>query len=200
VLLFAVCVFTRNYYYSAFMLGVFLNFTADFKAILNSTRFRNLVLVTMLLTGLVLGGFPSNGSVKGSFFAFADHPAFISLESLIHVIGAFLTVMVVQLSSRLQQFFSLKLFEFLGFISFSLYLVHALVLGSFSCFLFLQFHQVLGYNLAVVATLIPSLLLIVWFSYLMAHYVDQKSVTVSKAIYSKWFANKPTPSKTNVPA
>ena len=87
----------------------------------------------IFLRGLFLGAFPSHGTVEGTFLQFADFNMFISCDSLIHVIGALFSVLAVNMSKRLQHIFLLKLFNFLGYILSSLYLLHALVLGSVTC-------------------------------------------------------------------
>jgi len=189
ILLLAVCCATSEYYYSAFILGILLNYSNIYT--FKNALIRQVLICIFLLAGLFLGAFPSHGSVEGTFFEFADYNMFISRDSLIHVIGAFFFVLAVNMSKRLQHFFSLKLFNFLGYISFSLYLLHALVLGSFTCYLFLQLQQIYSYNMAVLLAFIPSVALLIAVSYFMTNYVDKGSVRISKFIYNKWFASNP---------
>jgi len=195
ILLFGVCYFTYEYYYCAFILGILLNYTDQYT--FKNTTLRHFVIGLLLLGGLFLGAFPSHGTVEGTFFEFADHHILVSRNSFIHVIGAFFSVLAVLFSRRLQQFFSLKLFHFLGYISFSLYLIHALVLGSFTCYLFLQFKQMYSYNVAFLLSFIPSLALMIALSYFMTVYVDKGSVKIAKNIYNKWFAPESSYSKLN---
>ena len=189
MLLFGVCCIISEYYYCAFILGILLNYTDQFT--FKSNLFRQFLVFILLLSGLFLGAFPSHGTVEGTFFEFADYNMFVSRDSFIHVIGAFFTVLAVLLSIKLQRFFSSRLLHFLGYISFSLYLLHVLVLGSFTSYLFLQFKQMYSYNTAVLLAFIPSLVLLIVLSYLMTNYVDKGSVRISKVIYNKWFASKP---------
>lgn len=90
-------------------------------------------------------------------------------------------------SQRMQKAFSSTVPVFLGKISYSLYLVHFLVISSFTCALFLALYPELPYGAAVLTSCILSLLLIVPLSYIFYKYVDTTGVKLSKSFYNRLF-------------
>lgn len=105
-----------------------------------------------------------------------------------HIIGAFLLVLVAIRSKLMQKLFSNKIFEFLGKISFSLYLIHFVVIYSLSSYLFKVFIGLgLSYNFSFILMFIISITLILIVSYVMYKYVDRFAVKISKGIYLSLF-------------
>jgi peptidoglycan/LPS O-acetylase OafA/YrhL len=105
-----------------------------------------------------------------------------------HIAGAGMIVYVLLNSQLLQKTFSSPVPLFLGKISYSLYLVHFLVISSFTCVLFLILYPVLPYGAAVLTSCILSVLLIVPLSYLFFKYVDTSGVEFSKYVYNRLFS------------
>jgi peptidoglycan/LPS O-acetylase OafA/YrhL len=81
---------------------------------------------------------------------------------------------------------------FLGKISYSLYLIHFLVISSFTCAVFLVLYPVLPYGTAALISCFLSLFLIIPLSYLFYKYVDTVGVEFSKLFYN-WLANSCSP-------
>ena len=104
-----------------------------------------------------------------------------------HVLGAFLLIMVLLDSRRMQKFFSGRYLLFLGEISFAMYLLHFLVLGSFSSFVFLKLEPIMPYAGAFTVSFLSSAMLIFFVSYLMYEYVDKKAVQFSHFVYERIF-------------
>ncbi len=101
-----------------------------------------------------------------------------------------MVILSVILSPRLQSFFSTRPLRFLGHISFSLYLLHCLIIGSISCFAFLRLYGPMGYNTAVGVVLVITLVAVMGLSYLMAEYVDMKGVKLAGYCYERFFKRK----------
>lgn len=112
-------------------------------------------------------------------------------SSYLYILGASLFLFVTLNSYWLKRFFSTSALQFLGKISFSLYLIHLLLLGSLACFLFswlMNFN--LGYHLCFLITFIASLSVTIMVSYLMYRYIDRPGIKFSKWIYQKFFTAK----------
>ncbi len=172
-------------FYEAFILGVGLHFIKPWQ--LPSGKLRSLLAVFLLLAGLLLGSFPSSGSRQETIFRY--FPDLIDLFSAewLHVFGGVCLISSVLLSPRLQQFFSLRAFRFLGRISFSMYLIHVLLIGSLSSAIFLQLYPSMGYFPATAVTLVATLVVCFVASYLMTRFMDEKGIQVSKYIFNRYF-------------
>lgn len=177
-------------YFVAFILGVLLcDMHLSNRGVFRfKGKFYNWVL---LLIGIYLGSYPYTDT-EGTIYQVLDlkilgESAFV----FYHIIGAFFILMVVLNSEKLQSIFSNKFFEFLGKISFSIYLTHFILLLSFSSFLFEKINLLnLSYNLTLLLTFIPSLILMVSVAYLMYLYVDSFAIKFSKKIHVLFFEKR----------
>jgi peptidoglycan/LPS O-acetylase OafA/YrhL len=104
--------------------------------------------------------------------------------------GAFLVLLAVLNSQRIQSLLSIRPFVFLGRISFPLYAVHWIILGSFSSFLFTQLVNFVSYPLAFLITLAISLPLILAAADLIQRFVDQPGTKASRWLYQRFFQPK----------
>ena len=174
--------FTLNSeYYTAFLLGILLNYCNGAR-----NKYWYFILSSLLfMGGLVLGSYPSNNQVNGTVF---EHfPSFITDNSRwVHIAGGFFVVLSLVLSKRLQWFFSLRLLRFLGYISFSIYLIHPLIIGSFSCFLLVQLAPHCSYNTSMVLVTVATFAAAFALSYLMAKYVDAAGTRLARRLYEKF--------------
>jgi peptidoglycan/LPS O-acetylase OafA/YrhL len=142
----------------------------------------------LLLIGIYLGSFPYTDTA-GTIYQILElnvlgNSAFI----IYHIIGAFFILIAFLNSVALQKIFSKKIFEFLGKISFSIYLIHFVLLFSFSSFLFEKLTLLnLSYNLTFILTFVPSIALMISIAYLMYLYVDSFSINFSKKVYTLFF-------------
>ncbi len=170
--------------YTCFVLGIALNYVE--RNLEKVKKYSNLVIVILMMSaGLLLGSY-HEGHIEGTIYD--KLPAgILALKNTFHILGGFLFILSVMLSTRLQAFFSLRPLRFLGLVSFSLYLIHPLVIGSFSSFLFLQLHEAIGYNLAVLFVFVLTTLLVLWLSNLMAIHIDLKGMRFSGRFFEKHF-------------
>jgi len=182
-------IFFFQTYYLAFILGVILSDIVAHKDGLMSKLDRSKILRTgLLLVGVFLGSYPSTGrDVAGTTYAFLNSTFFNEPAIFYHALGAFLVILVLFDSKRMQRIFSFRPFVFLGEISFAMYLLHFIILGSFTSFIFLQLAPHLSYSYAVLSASGLSIGLILIVSYIMATYVDRRAVYLSKLLYERVF-------------
>lgn len=176
--------FTHDLYTATFVLGITLNYIEQKSGHLDKT-IAGIFAVVLLLVGLVLGSFPTNGMTEGSVFE-ATPPAMLGYRMWFHSIGAFFLVSAFVLSPLLQRVISLRLFAFLGYVSFFLYLLHPLIIGSFSCFFFLKFSESMDYNSAVAIVFVLTVAFCIPLSWLMTKYIDEPGIKLARRIYERF--------------
>ncbi len=172
----------QKYFMICFLCGLML---CEFQEEINHFKFANNKLTKMVVLVLVLiyGSFPENllpGSLYNYVFVFSIHdPTFY------YTIASVLLLLLINHSVKLSMIFSNKVLVFLGQISFALYLLHCLLLGSLSCYLFLFLYENLAfdYQISTLITLCVSLPILILLSYLMTISIDNWAIVYSKKIY-----------------
>ncbi|MDE6686566.1 MAG: acyltransferase, partial [Lachnospiraceae bacterium] len=151
-----------NHYYAGIALGVMLCYLyhcgTSLQETLNNGFFNKLMRllvqnkilrggtgILLLLAGLFLGAYPSYVKPENIYrifnaYAFRDPDAY----ELIHSIGAASLLASFFLLKELAYFFSTKPFLFLGKISFSIYLVHSMLLEHLGYFIMNQTKELIG--------------------------------------------------------
>lgn len=92
-----------------------------------------------------------------------------------HIFGVLCFVFAVLNLEPVQKFFSLGIFQYLGRISYSLYLIHFLVIATLGAWICLQLTPVLGYNLTALLNLALISAVTVLLSELSVRYVEPLS-------------------------
>ena len=180
----AAAIFFFNSYYLAFIIGLGLADTFNSKTPIFKTG-NKIVLSIILISGLFIGSYPVGTVTNDSLYGFLNNGFFQTPKLTYHILGAGM-IMYVLLNSRwLQNIFSSPLLILLGKISYSLYLIHFLVISSFTCALFLFLYPILPYVAAASISCIVSVLLIIPLSYLFYRYIDTAGVQLSKMFYNQ---------------
>jgi len=181
---FAAIVLFLNTYYLAFIIGMGLADVFSGKTSVFKTS-NKIILSIVLASGLFLGSYPVGTVTTDSLYGFLNNGFFQTPKYAYHILGAGMVMYVLLNSQRMQKIFSSQVLTFLGKISYSLYLVHFLVISTFTCALFLALHPVLSYGAAVLISCVLSVLVIIPLSYLFYKYVDMRGVKLSKAFYNQ---------------
>lgn len=126
----------------------------------------------LFAAGLYFMAYPSAGfGYEGTIWAILPF-VFVNYY---HILGVLCFLFSVLNLEPIQRFFSMKGFQYLGRISYSLYLIHFLVIATFGAWFFLTFQGVLGYNLTGFLNLILISLITVGLSELSVRYVEPLS-------------------------
>ncbi len=171
-------------YYWAFLLGIILSDIYINKPVVFQTLkkyFAGLAGPVLFLIGLFLGAYPLGKNVDGTIYGFLGNGTGVFW----HVFGAFLVIGSTFIWQGLTNFLSKAWLMFISKISFSIYLIHALVLGSFASYLFLQISPRLPYLESVLISFAASLPIIFISGWLTTKYIDEKGIVFSKWIYGK---------------
>ena len=183
------CYLTDSVFICGFVLGISLNYIIVHQGKLN----KYLVMLgapALFLFSLFLGSFPSTGDRSGTIFEHMGHSLY-DYTGWFHIIGGYLLVLSFTLSIRMQKIISMRLFRFLGYISFSLYLLHPLVMSSIGSYVFLKMYKGLGYNHTVVLVFGICTAVTVAASWLMARYIDNPGTKFARYVYDRFFKAKP---------
>ncbi|MEK3985231.1 acyltransferase [Paenibacillus sp. FSL K6-3166] len=175
-----------NTYYLGFILGMLLS---DLK---NNGYFDNRIFKQFSLKiffigiGVLFGSYPTGTTVDNSVYRFFEATNFTTIV-IYHIIGAFFIMVVLLNSTKLQYILSKPFFEFLGKISFSMYLLHVIIIGSFTSYMFIKLVNYLSYSTSFIISFIASLPLMLIGSYLIYKYVDKNGIKIANYLYNRIF-------------
>jgi peptidoglycan/LPS O-acetylase OafA/YrhL len=102
------------------------------------------------------------------------------LEILAHIVGAIIVVVAVLKLELLAKPLESRPMQYLGKISFPLYLTHFIIMGSVACFIFSHLAAAHSYGLALLAAVVVSLPISFVVAHFYAKYVDAQAVGLSK--------------------
>lgn len=188
-IIYIVCILlTYNTYYLAFILGIILSdANSNCDKFINSFNSKYLKIF-LLVIGLILCSYPSGIDVKETIYEYMRIPKIDDIVAFYHILGSFLIIIILLKSDILKRFFALKIPLFFGKISFSMYIIHLIILCSFSSFLFSKIINNFRYYQAFIIMLMISLIIIILISYSIYKYVDCIAIKLSKKIYKKYFS------------
>lgn len=101
------------------------------------------------------------------------------------MLAALIGFVLVLVSTRLQRSLTNRFFAYLGHISYSIYVMHVFVIGTFSSWLFVKLFPVLGYGFTFTVVFISGLLMSVFLSHWVVRWVDTPFIN-----FSYWLGNK----------
>jgi peptidoglycan/LPS O-acetylase OafA/YrhL len=170
----------------AFILGLAL---CDYYHSEKRKVFPKIAVFLIFIAALYIGSY--QGLEIASIWGIVDFMSHAD-KSFPFIIGAALFVFAVINSEWLKRFFSSPVLQFLGKISFSLYLLHLLIIGSLACYLFGYFFTGLhlSYDVSFMLMFFISLSFTFGAAFLMYKYVDLNGIKLSKWIYQKFFTEK----------
>lgn len=172
---------TWKTYYIAFILGMTLSeLTSSPKFGSHWVRRNPYFVSILLLLGLFLGSIPMHHTDwEGTLYQYLSptiwRPAY-------HIAGAYLLVMAVIHGRHLKHMLSTHPFKFLGEISFSMYLLHIVVIQYVGHKLIPMIAPYTGPHAAVGIMAIPTFALIFLASAIFRKYIDNTSIRLSNKI------------------
>lgn len=194
-----------NMYYLSFSLGIFLQYIYEnrkeqIESLRDSKSFKKYFLIIFILfIGILAGGYPSfllypltdvNSFDSGVYEIFRIFPDIIYFSSnLFHIIGAGFILFLVMISNNLQKFLSFRLVQFFGKISFSLYIIHKLVLYLIFPIIFKYGTTAASYAMISLILFIISALVVVFSSWLFQKYIELPCNKLINKMVNRIFIN-----------
>jgi len=178
-----------NTYYMGFILGMILS---DLYNSNDKDRFqiKNRALITALLFfGLFLGSY-TQGSQHNPIYQIMNTQLFSNNVVVYYSLGASLIMVALLNSDTFKTILTNKYLVLLGEISFSVYVLHRIVICSFSSWLFVLLSHSTSYLTAFVVTFIVSMVIILFSSYLFYFFIDLNGIRLSKWIFETFFSIK----------
>lgn len=179
-------------FYFGFLLGMMISDVYNhgyFKKQLASLGW--VVWVAMLFAGFILGSMPY-GPLDHTVFARTQGLWGSDMLPVAHMFAALALLLAVMNLGRLQMMLSSKLSLFMGRISFSLYLTHFLVMGSYTAYLFAALRVSHSYKSSVVIAFLIGLFVSICVAYMFARLVDEPAIKFATIFYKRVFSEKRT--------
>jgi peptidoglycan/LPS O-acetylase OafA/YrhL len=141
--------------------------------------------VAVLAAALLIGSYPIT-ELHGTVWA--NVPGFWPVQA--HTLAAIGIVVAILSARGLQRALSSRTGRFLGRISFPLYLLHFLVLGSYTSYLFVHLSHQMSLKAAMLVAVLPTLAICVSAAYVYAKFVDEPAIRFSGWMFSRFFGGK----------
>jgi peptidoglycan/LPS O-acetylase OafA/YrhL len=174
-------VFFMRSFYQGFFLGMLVADLLKNKPIKLSANVRKLFELVLFSLFLYFSSYPHYASTEylmhHTIYNFL--PSDAGFEGGYPMLAAFLLFCFICLNDKVKSFLNFKVFKFLGKISYGVYGVHILVIGSFSSWMFLAVYPELGYAATFLLVLLSGLLLAIFLGYLITLYVDKPAIRLS---------------------
>jgi peptidoglycan/LPS O-acetylase OafA/YrhL len=178
-----VSIFTFNTWFLPFILGMAL---ADLQASGRLEKLKKkLWIIGALIGAVIFGSFPVT-STSTTMYNILNQQIFTNIRidySVLYLtIGATLLILAILISKRLSNLLQKPRVSVLGKYTFSLYLVHVPILFTVGALSFLALNPYVGYNVAVLVTMLIYIPVIAIATVLFERYVDAPAVKFSSVV------------------
>jgi peptidoglycan/LPS O-acetylase OafA/YrhL len=179
--------FLQDSFYQGFVIGILIaDLDKNYKSYyINYVNSVNMSIV--LLIGLIYASTPifiSSQAFSESFYS--RLPDFYSLGGSYAMNGAALVFISINMLMPAKNILNKPVFRFLGHISYGLYVMHFLVIGSFSSWLFLILLNHIDYLSASLIVISISIPVIILLSYFVTLYIDKPAVILASKLDKKF--------------
>lgn len=117
--------------------------------------------IILLLAGIMLASYPPACNVTGTMYSLLFIPVIKNSGFFYHTIGMSLIMYITMQSNFIQQIFENKMLLFIGKLSYSMYLIHFIILNSLSCYLWVYLLDKYSYIVSTGITILLSYLVII---------------------------------------
>ena len=181
-----ILVFAKSFY-QGFFLGMLLADLVKHKPVELSVRLKQTIAVLLGLMFFYLGSYPHYANIeyiKTTVYHWL--PADTGCEGGYPMLAALLLFCFICLNDRVKKGLQLPVFKYLGKVSYGVYGVHILVIGSLSSWLFLLCYQQLGYLGAFLIAIAGGLTVIIATGHLITVYVDKPAIRLANYVGNKF--------------
>lgn len=173
--------FWKDDFLIAFVLGTLLAYLY-----ISNTSIKRILAVLSVLAGCFLGGYPSGIEPVNYYSLISFSESSYLMAQRWHIIGAFLLVFGLMNCNVLKKVLSLRLFERLGKISFSIFLIHIPMIFSISVYCFkIFFNKGYSYFHSCMITFIVSNIAVICMSTLFYMFIEKPCVKISNKVFDR---------------
>ena len=166
-----------NAYFFAVLIGVWLAYESKYTDFdfLKKCKFLNLILIIFAVVAIVFAGYPSTGNInQGIYNIFNILPTSLRyIFQIYHTFGAMLIMIIFICKPQLQKAFDKKYLSFLGEISYSVYLVHPVVISFIGIPLYNFLEGNMGVLFSVLITTILLVIVVIILSWLFNKFIEK---------------------------
>ena len=160
-------------FYFAFMLGINI---AYFYVNMPQKEISKTRFYVLLIFSAIIGTLPFQSLIVNA-----------DMGTIMRCISASFIIYLALYYKPLQNFLTHKVLLFLGEMSFSLYLIHALVLGTVSSYIFLYLHNLgIHYQINYGISLLVTIAFSIFLGKIVHQFIDVPSIKISNFVYNTY--------------
>ncbi|GFO71975.1 hypothetical protein BJAS_P1867 [Bathymodiolus japonicus methanotrophic gill symbiont] len=170
-------------FYQGFFLGILIADLVKHKPICLSVRLKKNMAFFFGGAFLYLGGYPHYANIEyinSTVYHFL--PADTGYDGGYPMLAALFLFCFICLHDKVKILLNMRLLKYLGEISYGVYGVHILVIGSLSAWLFLNLYKYIGYIPSFFVVLSSGLFVIICLAHLITVYVDKPAIKLANFV------------------
>ncbi len=179
-------IFFESSLYEGFWLGVLVADVRKNYTLRYFKKFKGAYCALFLILFLFFSSYPYDVDQRflaGTIYSFLPNTQ--SLRGGYPMIAALSVFVLVVSSARLKKYLSWSPLHFMGNISYGVYAIHFLVLGSLSARLFVFLNNYMSYGFSFLIVFLSGLPVIIFLGYLATIYVDYSAIKLASYISKK---------------
>lgn len=174
-----IIVFIKSFY-QGFFLGMLIADLVKNKPFRLSVRLKNTMAGLLALAFFYFGSYPHYANVEYlSTTVYKILPEDTDYEGGYPMLAALFLFCHICLNDKLKELLCMDLFQYLGKVSYGVYGVHLLVIGSISSWLFLSLLAHVGYIYAFIIVFLSGLMIILFLGHLITLYIDKPVIRLA---------------------
>jgi len=179
-------ILSRYSLYQGFWIGLLIADIIKKQSADNPFKLPEVYKYLLLMLFVYLSSYPNYVSHKfldSTIYSFLpDDKDFGGGYSMLAALAVFLLAVT---NNQFKKCLNLPFLRFLGGISYGLYAIHFLIIGSFSSWLFLTLSEFFNFNVSFILVLLTGLPLIIFAAYLSTKWIDNPSIRIADYIGGK---------------
>jgi peptidoglycan/LPS O-acetylase OafA/YrhL len=177
----------KDSFYQGFWIGLFAADLVKNHTLLSNPKGYFSIFLTVLF--LYLSSYPNHVNFElrnATIYKFL--PGNIGCKGGYAMLSALLLFILVITNKRVKAYLCKPFFQFLGKISYAMYAVHFLIIGSLSSWIFLNLNEYASYVFSFIVVLLSGVPVVVFISFLATKYIDNPSIKLADFISKKTLA------------
>jgi peptidoglycan/LPS O-acetylase OafA/YrhL len=190
VLCLALIVIFRTSLYQGFWLGLLIADLVKHQHLRASTNVWPPLLLFGLATFFACNQYFVTQEFRASNTIYGFLPSDQGFDTGYPMLAALLLFLSLKISLQFQRGLTLPLLQYFGRISYALYVIHFIVLGSLASWMFLTLNQYFPYGYTFIVVFVSNVMVIVGLSHILTRWIDEPTIQFSRYLQKKivaWF-------------